>query len=87
MIFVILLGFLLAVKAEEITVEVQGRFNCTTKQQDVPVHIELREHDLIGDDLLVWTSVKPQKLFQLKGTEDELFYINPYLVIMHMCKG
>ncbi|KAK6032799.1 Transthyretin-like family protein, partial [Ostertagia ostertagi] len=87
MIFVVLLAFLLAANAKQFTVEVQGRFNCSTLHQNVPVYMELRERDLVRDDLLGWTNVMPQNFFHLKGTEYELLNIDPYLVIMHGCKG
>ncbi|KAK5979706.1 hypothetical protein GCK32_009568 [Trichostrongylus colubriformis] len=80
-----LLGLLLAANAKKITVEVVGKFLCHNNQ--VPVYIELREHDWITDDLLAWTSVMTPEIFRLTGTENEMRSINPFLVIKHTCRG
>ncbi|KAK6062280.1 Transthyretin-like family protein [Cooperia oncophora] len=87
MIAAILLGFLLsATSAKNIRVDVRGNFHCENNP-DTLVFVELREFDAIKDDVLGWTTATTERPFSLTGTEDEMFGINPYIVIKHSCRG
>ncbi|XGW32323.1 hypothetical protein V3C99_017120 [Haemonchus contortus] len=87
MFTILLLGFLTVLNAKEFTVEVQGLFVCHTQHKYDPLHVELMEHDVVGDDLLAWSNVRPPYYWDLQGKEDEMFNIRPFLVIKHTCNG
>ncbi|VDO28158.1 unnamed protein product [Haemonchus placei] len=89
MIIIFLLGFLTVINAKVVTVKAQGIFACNNENSKEPLHIELMEHDEIGeDDLLAWANVVGHPYYwDIQGKEDEIISIRPYLVIKHMCKG
>ncbi|XGW33029.1 hypothetical protein V3C99_017496 [Haemonchus contortus] len=89
MITIFLLGFLTVINAKEVTLKVQGAFTCYNPNKKDPLHIELMEHDEIGeDDLLAWSNVVGHPYYwELRGKEDEIISIRPYLVIKHTCNG
>ncbi|KAK5981632.1 hypothetical protein GCK32_004127 [Trichostrongylus colubriformis] len=87
MIIVLLIGLLSVVNAREVTVEMHGILYCGGTNKQIPVYMELREHDWIKDDMLGWTTVMTPDKFTISGKEQELFDIHPFLIIRHSCNG
>ncbi|KAK6032798.1 Transthyretin-like family protein [Ostertagia ostertagi] len=86
MIALILLGLLLGVHAKIVSVDVEGKFVCKPKS-DAAVYVELKERDLFGDDVLAWANANTRTRFVLHGEENEIFDVEPYLVVKHDCAG
>ncbi|KAK6062278.1 Transthyretin-like family protein [Cooperia oncophora] len=80
------LGLLLSVSAKLISVEVSGFLRCENDPNS-PITVELWEEDVFQDDLLKSTTTGKDQHYEVRGTEDEWFDIEPYLVIRHKCRG
>ncbi|EPB73288.1 Transthyretin-like family protein [Ancylostoma ceylanicum] len=74
----ILVVLALAVSASAHTIRVRGAFLCERNHR-LPVFVELMEYDTFKDDLLNWTQTEAFDMFEVTGTEKELFGIMPYL--------
>ncbi|RCN39318.1 Transthyretin-like family protein [Ancylostoma caninum] len=85
MILNILFVLAVAVAASAHTVTVRGAFLCD-RDSHLPIFIEMLEHDNIQDDHLNWTITEAFDMFEVTGTEKELFGIMPYLRVMHRCR-
>ncbi|EYB91260.1 hypothetical protein Y032_0208g2081 [Ancylostoma ceylanicum] len=81
----ILVVLALAVSASAHTIRVRGAFLCERNHR-LPVFVELMEYDTFKDDLLNWTQTEAFDMFEVTGTEKELFGIMPYLKVMHRCR-
>uniref|UniRef100_A0A1I8BJX5 Transthyretin-like family protein n=1 Tax=Meloidogyne hapla TaxID=6305 RepID=A0A1I8BJX5_MELHA len=71
--------------AEQQNITVRGQAICRRRSVK-GLHIELREHDTFDpDDSLSTTTTGPDGTFEVRGGENEVGSIRPYLRITHKC--
>uniref|UniRef100_A0A915N4L8 Uncharacterized protein n=2 Tax=Meloidogyne javanica TaxID=6303 RepID=A0A915N4L8_MELJA len=71
--------------ADQQNITVRGQAICRRRSVK-GLHIELREHDTFDpDDSLSTTTTGPDGTFEVRGSENEVGSIRPYLRITHKC--
>uniref|UniRef100_A0A914HES2 Uncharacterized protein n=1 Tax=Globodera rostochiensis TaxID=31243 RepID=A0A914HES2_GLORO len=71
--------------ADDQTITVRGQTICRRRSVK-GLHVELREHDTFDpDDSLSVTTTGPDGSFEVRGLENEVGSIRPYLRITHKC--
>ena len=77
--------FVLSVDAEQQNITVRGQTICRRRSVK-GLHVELREHDTFDpDDSIGATTTGPDGTFEVRGAENEVGSIRPYLRITHKC--
>ncbi|KAF7636721.1 hypothetical protein Mgra_00003902 [Meloidogyne graminicola] len=88
LIFFLLIIFIFTIfssSAEQQNITVRGQTICRRRSVK-GLHIELREHDTFDpDDSLGSTTTGPDGTFEVRGGENEVGSIRPYLRITHKC--
>ncbi|CAJ0609172.1 unnamed protein product [Cylicocyclus nassatus] len=82
----VLFAAVLIVFAGAHRITVRGTFYCD-KNPNAVVLLELREKDILEEDLLNWKLVDGNGDFEIDGHDDELFSFQPYLRIRHNCNS
>ncbi|KHJ92246.1 Transthyretin-like family protein [Oesophagostomum dentatum] len=86
MLAAILFVFAFAVTAEAHTITVKGTIVCDNNYA-MPAFLELMEKEFFKDERLQWEPARGMEEFVIRGSDNELFGITPYLRILHTCNG